>query len=141
MKGRTIALFVLAALTLAIVFAPGCKLLKRQPAAPPTEQSLRDAAEKYFLDSGCQKVGDGQYQAAESTGTLHIVALQPEPVRIINYGNSAYPWQGIISAKYVTKLHDKAETKEAPFIMYWNAKTGAWEHLFGSDIPQPGAQK
>jgi hypothetical protein len=141
MKGRTVALFVLVALTLAIAFAPGCKLLKRPLGSPPTEQSLRDAADKYFLDSGCQKIGDWQYQATESSGTLHTVVLQMEPARIIKYDNSAYPWQGILSAKYVTKWRDKEETKDAPFIMYWNAKTGAWEHLFGSDIPQPGGHK
>jgi hypothetical protein len=136
MSGKTTMLLMLVALS---ALAGGCNLLHRANAQPPTEQSFRDAAEKYFLDNGYQKIADGQYEKTDSaTGTAATEALEFDPLRLIKYDDPVYKWQGIVRRTTTTKLQDKEDVKESPFIMYWNAKEGKWEHLFGSDIPQPG---
>jgi len=142
MKRRiNVSVIILAAAALAVAFG-GCKLLKRPEAPPPSEQSFQEAAEKYFLDNGYRKIADGQYQLpAQGNEPARTEALEFAPVRMVKYGNAAYAWQGIVRRKTTTTIADKQEVRESPFIMYWNSKTGAWEHLFGSDIPQPGEQK
>ncbi len=119
-------------------YLPG--FLKRKPElVPPTEESFRLSAEQYFLDNGYEKTGDGRYRISDDeTQGRRTHLLDWEPVRIIEYSHSTYHYQGIVRRKTITRVGDRDEIKESPFIMYWNAKGNRWEHLFGSDIPQSG---
>jgi hypothetical protein len=121
--------------------AAGCKLLRPAPPPPPTEQSFRDAVEKYFLAAGYQKAGEASYQLTQPDGALKTESIEWAPLVLVQYPGPTYTWQGIVQRKTITKLKDKEQTEPAPFIMYWNAKTRAWEHLFGKNIPQPPGQK
>lgn len=132
----------------ALAAATGCKseggirkylpgFLKKKPAVVPTEEAFRADAEKYFLESGYEKIGDGRYRAVEPESGVSVThALEWDPLRINEYPNRC--WQGIVRRKIIRRIEDRDEIKESPFIMYWNSSRNRWEHLFGTDIPQPG---
>lgn len=119
----------------AVAIVAGCKTVKP---AQPTDQTLRDAAVKYFTDAGYTKITEGKFQIKdEATGQPRIETLDLTIIHVIKYDNAQYPWQGIIPSKTTTTAQGKGKVVASPFIMYWSARDRAWRHLVGRDIPQP----
>lgn len=131
---RTATCLVILVVCTAIL-ASGCKTTKP---VQPADQTLRDAAVKFFADSGYKKIAEGKFQIKnESTGQPRTETLDLTAVHVIKYDNAQYPWQGILRRTTTTVVEGKEKAVPSPFIMYWSARERAWRHFVGKDIPQP----